>query len=288
MSEKTKALRAMINAPGSVIAPCAYDCISLRAIELAGFKVAGTTGYGMHGAMLGSPDNGLLAFNEMVAALGKMADSSSIPVMADAEGGYGNALSVIRTVREFEKAGMAGLFIEDQKLPPNCPFIKQTEQISVNEMIGKIKAALDTRVDPDFIIVARTDAPFEESVRRANLYLEAGADMVKVLPKTKEEFLAYPKLIHGPIHMGLYANKGINDGMNAKDVEEMSEGKYKILTFPMTGLYSATAALIDAMNYIIQNGTDEGYTGKCLSGPQYQKFIGVDKYKADLEKYVRD
>ena len=285
MSMQTKKLRSIIEREGATIAPCAYDALSLKAIQAAGFEVAGTTGYGMHGAMLGSPDNGLLAFNEMVAALGKMADSVDIPIMADAEGGYGNALGVIRTVREFEKAGIAGLFIEDQKLPPNCPFIKGTEQISVNEMCGKIQAALDTRKDKDFIIVARTDAPFEEAVRRANIYLEAGADMVKVLPKNKDEFLKYPKLINGPIHLGMYANKGINDGYTATDAGKLG---YKIITYPMSCLFAATAALIDVMKYIKEHDTDEGYQGLTLGFDEYLKFIGVEEYKAQLLKYVKE
>jgi len=284
--EKNKKLRDLINGKEAVIAPCCYDGLSARAIQAAGFEVAGTTGYGMHGAMLGCPDNGLLAFNEMVDALGKIADCVDIPIMADAEGGYGNAINVMRTVREFEKAGISGLFIEDQKLPANCPFIKGTEQISVDEMVGKIKAALDTRTDENFIIVARTDAPFEESVRRANLYLEAGADMVKVLPKTKEEFMAYPKLVKGPIHIGMYANKGINDGLTADDACKM--GSYKIVTYPMDGLFAATQALLDVMKYIHDNRTDEGYTGRTIAFNDYVKFIGGDEYKANLLKYVKD
>lgn len=284
MITKAQQLRQLLAGNEVLVAPCAYDALSAKAIEAAGFKLAGTTGYGMHGSILGTPDNGLLAFNEMAAALGKMADAVDIPIMADAEGGYGNAINIIRTVREFEKAGIAGLFIEDQKLPPNCPFIKATENISIEEMVGKIKAAADTRRDENFVIVARTDAPFAEAVERANIYLEAGADMVKVIPKTKEELLAYPSQINGPIHLGLYANKGINDGLTATDAVKLG---YKIITYPMSCLFAATAALMSVMNYIKEHDTDEGYPGMTLSFDEYLQFIGAEKYKELDQKYLK-
>jgi len=285
LNKKCQKLREIITRPGFSIAPCAYDALSVKAIELAGFEVAGTTGYGMHGAMLGTPDNGLLAFNEMVNALGKMADAVSIPIMADAEGGYGNAINTIRTIHEFEKAGIAGLFIEDQKIPTNCPFIKKPESISIDEMIGKIKAAVDTRQDKDFIIVARTDAPFEEAIERSNAYLAAGADMVKIIPKSRKELEAYPAKINGPIHLGFIANKGINDGMTAADAGKLG---YKIITFPMAGLFASTAALINMMQYIKEHGTDEGYDKQALKFDEYMKFIGIDNYKSQSAKYIKD
>ncbi|MDY6086833.1 MAG: isocitrate lyase/PEP mutase family protein [Succiniclasticum sp.] len=283
MTTKNEKLRTLINGKETIIAPCAYDALSLKAIAAAGFSCAGTTGFGMHGAILGQPDNGLLAFNEMAAALSKMTDAVDIPVMADAEGGYGSALNVIRTVHEFEKIGISGLFIEDQKNPPNCPFIKPPETISVDEMVGKIRAALDARKDKNFVIVARTDAPFEEGVRRANIYLEAGADMVKVLPKNKNELLEYPALINGPIHLGLYRNKGLNDGMTAYDCGKIG---YKIITYPMDCLFSATASLLGIMKWIKDHGTDEGYEGPYMNFSDYLNFIGADKYKENFLKYI--
>ena len=195
-----KRLRELINGEGAVIAPCAYDAISARCIQSVGFDLIATTGFGMHGAMLGTPDNGLLAFNEMVEACGKMADAVDIPIMADAEGGYGNAINTYRTIRSFEKAGIAGLFIEDQKLPPNCPFFKGTSMIREAEMVGKIKAACDARQDPDFVIVARTEAHGQEAVDRCNAYAEAGADMVKIIPMSRQELEYYQTVVKAPLH----------------------------------------------------------------------------------------
>ena len=283
MVRQTTKLRELLATNDYLVAPCAYDALSARAIQAAGFKVAGTTGYGMHGAVLGQPDTGLLALNETVSILSKMADAVDVPILADAEGGYGSAMNVIRTIKEYEKTGVGGLFIEDQKQPPNCPFIKAPELISTDEMVGKIRAAVDTRKDKDLVIIARTDAPFEEAIERANAYMEAGADMVKILPKTREELEALPSRVNGPIHLGLYANKGINDGMTAADCGKLG---YKIITFPMSCLFANVAATMSILQYIQENGTDEGYTGKAMQFNEYLKFIGVDEYKTLISKYL--
>ena len=283
MGRQTTKLRELLSTNDYLVAPCAYDALSARAIQAAGFKVAGTTGYGMHGAVLGQPDTGLLALNETVSILSKMADAVDIPILADAEGGYGSAMNVIRTIKEYEKTGVGGLFIEDQKQPPNCPFIKAPELISTDEMVGKIRAAVDTRKDKDLVIIARTDATVEEAIERANAYMEAGADMVKILPKTREELEALPSRVNGPIHLGLYANKGINDGMTAADCGKLG---YKIITFPMSCLFANVAATMSILQYIQENGTDEGYTGKVMQFNEYLKFIGVDEYKTLISKYL--
>ena len=283
MVRQTTKLRELLATNDYLVAPCAYDALSARAIQAAGFKIAGTTGYGMHGAVLGQPDTGLLALNETVSILSKMADAVDIPILADAEGGYGSAMNVIRTIKEYEKTGVGGLFIEDQKQPPNCPFIKAPELVSTDEMVGKIRAAVDTRKDKDLVIIARTDAPFEEAIERANAYMEAGADMVKILPKTREELEALPSRVNGPIHLGLYANKGINDGMTAADCGKLG---YKIITFTMSCMFANFAATMSILQYIQENGTDEGYTGKVMQFNEYLKFIGVDEYKTLISKYL--
>lgn len=285
MGKQNKKLRELLASNNYLIAPCAYDALSARAIEAAGFPIAGTTGYGMHGVVLGQPDTGLLALNETVSILSKMVDAVDIPILADAEGGYGSAMNVIRAVREYEKTGVAGLFIEDQKQPPNCPFIKPPEIISTDEMIGKIRAAVDTRQDPDMVIIARTDAPFEEAIERANAYLAAGADMVKVLPKTRRELELLPSRVNGPLHLGLYAHKGINDGMTAADCGKLG---YKVITFPVSCLFAQTAALLSMLKYMKEHETDEGYPGQTIAFEDYLKFVGVDYYKELGDKYLRD
>ena len=148
----TTKLRRLLKEKDYLMAPCAYDALTAKCIEASGFDLIGTTGYGMHGAMIGTPDTGLLGMNETVAALSKMQNAVDIPILADGEGGYGSALNVIRMIREYEKTGIGGVFIEDQTQPPNCPFIMKPQLISKEEMVGKIKAAVDARRDDDLVI----------------------------------------------------------------------------------------------------------------------------------------
>ena len=283
MEKQSTKLRKLLKDNAYLVAPCAYDALSAKAIEKSGFLVAGTTGYGMHGVVLGQPDTGLLALNETVSILSKMADAVDIPLLADAEGGYGSAMNVIRTVKEYEKTGIAGFFIEDQEQPPNCPFIKKPGLVSTEEMVGKIKAAVDTRKDKDLVIIARTDAPFAEAIERANAYMEAGADMVKIIPKTREELEKLPPLVKGPIHLGLYANKGINDGMTAADCGKLG---YKIIPYPVSCLFAQTAALLAFLKYLKEKDTDEGYPGDFISFEDYLKFVDVGYYKQLGDKYL--
>ena len=281
---KAAILRNLLAKEETILAPCAFDAISARMIEKAGFKLAGTTGNGMHGVMLGKPDSGLIAFNEMADALGKMCDAVSIPIIADAEGGYGNAINTIRTVKTFEKAGLGGLFIEDQRLPPNCPFLKQAQMISTAEMIGKIKAAVDTRTDPNFVIVARSDAPFDEACDRLNMYAEAGADLVKAVPKTHSEFMELPKRVKTPLHFGFTSRKGIHDGMNAWEVGKVG---YKIVTFPMVPFSIMAYSGFEALKTLMKEGTDEKTTNM-FTLEEYFDFIGFDELRALEKKYLAE
>ena len=274
-------LRELMQDNEYLIAPCAYDALTAKAIEKAGFQVAGTTGQGMHGVILGQPDNGLLAFNEMVDACGKIADSVDIPILCDAEGGYGNALNVTRTVRAFEKAGVAGIFIEDQKLPPNCPFIKKPETISVEEMCGKIRAAADARTDPDFVIVARTDAPFDEAIERARAYLEAGADLIKPIPKSIKELELWPQKVDAPLHVGYMSN--VNSGLTAREIGQMG---YKFITFPLNMLYMYAKTCEIYYKTLLKEETDISLQEKMMSFEVYQEFIGMEEYMRIQEKYI--
>ena len=283
---KRKKLRQLIAERDYIIAPGAYDALSAKAIEKAGFEVVGTTGYGMHGVILGEPDAGLLSLSEEVAMVKHICDSVKIPVMADGEGGFGNALNTFRTVKEYERTGISGLFLEDQKQPPNCPFIKKPDVIPMHEMIGKIKAALDARIDEDMIIIARTDTlDFSEAVERANAYYEAGADMVKILPKTREQLEQIPKLVHAPLHLGMFPGRGINDGLTAADCGKMG---YKIITFPLSALFAQTYALIHFFKYLKNHETDEGYCGNTVTFEEYLDFVNVDRIRRLGKKYGLD
>src|SRR5919201_1568569 len=170
----TTRLRQMLAEPGIVVAPGAYDGFSARLIEAAGFHAIYMTGAGTAASHLGQPDLGLTTLTEMAAHASHLASCISLPLIADADTGYGNALNVVRTVREYEKAGVAGLHIEDQVAPKKCGHIAGKQVIPAKEFAEKIRAAVEYRTDPDFVIIARTDARavtgLDDAIARANLY----------------------------------------------------------------------------------------------------------------------
>lgn len=180
--KRTTRLRELIQAPEILVAPGAYDPFIARCIESAGFEAVYMTGAGVSHVRLGQPDLGLLTFSEMLDQAGRIADAVDLPVLADADTGYGNALNVMRTVRAYERAGLAGLHIEDQEMPKRCGHFDRKRVIDLPEMLGKLKAALDSRQDDDFQIIARTDARtalgMEQAMERAQAFAEVGADVV--------------------------------------------------------------------------------------------------------------
>jgi 2-methylisocitrate lyase-like PEP mutase family enzyme len=185
-----------------IVAPGAYDCITARTIAQAGFSAVYMTGAGT-AATLGFPDYGLVTMSEMADNAGRIAASVDVPVIADADTGYGNELNATRTIREYEKRGVAGLHIEDQGFPKKCGHLDNKVIVPLDEYLAKVRAAVAARTNPDFVIIARTDSRavlgLEEAIRRANAALEAGADMAFVeAPQTMEEVAAVPKLVKGP------------------------------------------------------------------------------------------
>ena len=195
-------LRALLASPEMVIAPGAYDGVTARLIEQAGFSAVYMTGAGTSAAH-GFPDYGLLTLTEMVDNAALIARATSLPVISDADTGYGNELNVTRAVREFEGRGVAAIHIEDQVSPKRCGHLDGKEVVSREEFVSKIRAARAARRSSDFFIIARTDSRavigYDEAIQRANLALEAGADMafVEAIP-TLEELAAIPKAVAGP------------------------------------------------------------------------------------------
>jgi 2-methylisocitrate lyase-like PEP mutase family enzyme len=195
-------LRQLLRQEQMLLAPGAYDCITARTIAQAGFSAVYMTGAGT-AATLGYPDYGLVTMSEMADNAGRLASAVDVPVIADADTGYGNELNATRTVREYERRGVAGLHIEDQGFPKKCGHLDNKVIVPLDEYLAKVRAAVAARQNPDFVIIARTDARavlgFEEAIRRANAALEAGADVAFVeAPQTLEEVAAVPRLVKGP------------------------------------------------------------------------------------------
>jgi len=197
-----RTIRDLIAAPGMVVAPGAFECIGARFIEQAGYPLIYMSGAGT-AATLGYPDYGLTTLTEMAANAGRIARAVDVPVIADADTGFGNELNTVRCVQEYERAGVAGLHIEDQGFPKRCGHLADKQVIEREPFLSKIAAAASARRSPDFWLIARTDARashgLAEAITRANLALEAGADMAFVeAPQTIEELATVPREVAGP------------------------------------------------------------------------------------------
>jgi len=202
-----KRLRELLGSGTLIVAPGAYDCISARLIKQAGFDVIYMTGTGT-AASLGYPDLGLVGLTEMAENAGRIVDATDLPLIADADTGYGNELNAVRTVREFERRGAAAIHIEDQVFPKKCGHLDNKAVIPLEDYLSKIRAASQARRTVDFVLIARTDSRaalgFEEAVRRANAALDAGADVAFVeAPQTLDEVAAVPRLVKGPCLMNV-------------------------------------------------------------------------------------
>ena len=228
----TRRLRELLSGNGMVRAPGVYDGITAKLAEQAGFDALYMTGAGTSMAR-GYPDFGLLTLTEMAGNATMIARSVAVPVIADADTGYGNELNVTRTVREYERGGVAGLHIEDQVSPKRCGHLDGKEVVPRGEFVAKIRAAVAARMDPDFVIIARTDARsvlgLDEAVARANLALAAGADIAFVeAAATQEEVEAIPKLVHGPCLLNLVV-AGKTPDIGLGDAEELG---YRVAIMP--------------------------------------------------------
>jgi 2-methylisocitrate lyase-like PEP mutase family enzyme len=225
-------LRELLRRDGMVVAPGAYDCITARLIERAGFPAVYMTGAGT-AATLGYPDYGLVTMSEMVGNAGRIAAAIAVPIIADADTGYGNELNAVRTVREYETAGVAGIHIEDQEFPKKCGHLEGKRIVPREDWLAKIRAAAAARRDRDFAIIARTDARavagFDEAILRANEALAAGADMAFVeAPQSLEEVAAVPRRVKGPCLLNV-VHGGKTPDLDLREAERVG---YKLAILP--------------------------------------------------------
>ena len=252
--KKSARLRQLISQPEVLVAPGAYDGITARLVEQAGFSTVYMTGAGTSMAH-GFPDFGLLSMSEMVDNASVMARTVEIPVISDADTGYGNELNVTRTVREFEARGVAGIHIEDQVAPKRCGHLDGKEIIPQNEFISKIRAAVAARQDPDFVIIARTDsravAGFDEAIGRANAAMAAGADVAFVeAVQSAEELALVPKRVNGPCLLNVVPG-GKTPRVNMQDAQALG---YRIAILPGLLLTAVMMAADQALRTLKETG----------------------------------
>ncbi|ANY16863.1 isocitrate lyase/PEP mutase family protein [Bordetella pseudohinzii] len=272
-------LRAMIHANGMIVAPGAFDGITARLTEQAGFEAVYMTGAGTS-ASKGYPDFGLLTMSEMADNAGLIARAARIPVIADADTGYGNELNVTRTVQEYEMRGVAALHIEDQVSPKRCGHLDGKELVSREDYLAKIRAAVAARRNPDFTIIARTDAravaSLDEALWRANAALAAGADMVFVeAAQTLEEIALVPQAVRGPCLFNLVK------GGKSPDVtlEQLRGFGYKLTILPSLLLVAVVQACDQALGDLQRTGV----APDAESGPKLQeraRRFGADEWNA--------
>ena len=222
----TTKLRQLLTSTPLVVPGC-YDAMSAKVLERAGFPAVYMTGYGTSLALLGLPDAGLATMSEMHLNARYIANAVGVPVIADADNGYGNAINVMRTVREYIQTGVAGIHIEDQAIPKRCGHVAGRRVIPIEEAVGKYRAAAAVRrdLDPDFVVIARTDArgahggSLDEAIRRANAYLEAGADLAFVEgPTSLEEVARVCREVRGPI---FYNQTGVSPRLTPAQMKEL-------------------------------------------------------------------
>jgi 2-methylisocitrate lyase-like PEP mutase family enzyme len=271
--------RALLQRDGMVVAPGAYDCITAKLIEQAGFAAVYMTGAGT-AATLGYPDFGLVTMCEMVANAGRIAAAVALPVIADADTGYGNELNVFRTVREFERSGVAGIHIEDQGFPKKCGHLEGKEIIPREDYTAKIRAAAAARRDKDFVIIARTDsravAGFDEAVARANAAFSAGADMAFVeAPQSEEEVAAVPRLVNGPCLLNVVRGGKTPD----LDLREASAMGYKLAIVPGL-LIKSVVGICDRMLAELKTSHRHPLPVEEITVPEMFRRFGADEWDA--------
>ena len=249
MSERpTTRLRELLAGPDLILAPGVADALNARLVAQEGFDAIYMTGAGTTAVRLGMPDIGLLTMTEMVDNAARIVDSSGLPLIADADNGYGGPLNVRRAIQAYERAGVAGVHLEDQVLPKRCGHLAGKQLVPVQDMVVKVKAAVDARRDDDFVIIARTDAlaveGFEAALARAALYGEAGADVLFVeSPRTLEQLAEIPKRLEGPQLFNM-ASSGKTPLLGAEEIAGLG---FKLVIYPnwllLAGIRAATRVL---------------------------------------------
>ena len=276
--------RALLQRDGMVVAPGAYDCITAKLIEQAGFATVYMTGAGT-AATLGYPDFGLVTLSEMVANAGRIAAAVELPVIADADTGYGNELNAFRTVREFERSGVAGIHIEDQEFPKKCGHLEGKQIIPREDWLAKIRAATAARRDQDFTITPRTDARavagFDEAVVRANAALAAGADMAFVeAPQTAEEVAAVPRLVKGPCILNVVRG-GKTPDLDLREAERMG---YKLAIIPAL-LIKSVVGICDRMLAELKASHCHPPPVTEITVPEMFRRFGADEWDALRDRF---
>ena len=286
--KKSTLLKNMIAERKALVCPGAHDVISAKLIERAGFKACQVSGFGLSASYLGLPDMAFLSFSEALNFSKNIIDAVEVPVMVDADTGFGNAINAMRVTEEFIKIGAAGMNIEDQVFPKRCGHLEGKQIIPMEEMVLKIKACIEVKkqLDPDFVINARTDAiavsGVDEAIRRGNAYADAGADLIFIeAPRTKEDIKRLTREIQAPISINLF--DAVSGGKTPLiSIDELREMGVARISIPVGPLFAAIRGMINYLD-VIKDGIAEGRDDLVVPFAEFKDLIGFNKYR-DLEK----
>lgn len=281
-------LKKLIENGELVQAPGVYDALTAKIVESNGFNAVYMTGYGTTAAHFAYPDIGLITMTEMVENVRRIASAIQIPLIADADTGYGNPVNVIRTVKEYEKAGAAAIHIEDQVWPKRCGHMAGKQVINASDMVGKIKAAVDTRQDENFLIIARTDAlatdGFDHAIERGQMFDEAGADIIFIeAPVSREQVEKIPKLLPSkPLLLNLAPR---TPNFSAQEIQDMG---YAVALYPGVCIAGVITGCIEEVRRLKETGKQRNFEDFIQSFVEMNNFLGL-QYYSDLErKYKND
>ncbi|MGE5262352.1 MAG: isocitrate lyase/PEP mutase family protein [Acidobacteriota bacterium] len=283
----TTRLRSLLKLSSILVAPGAADALTARLIQEAGFAAVYATGAGIANAQFAIPDIGLLTMTEMVEQVRRMANAVDVPVIADADTGYGNPLNVQRTVREYEQAGIAAIQIEDQVSPKKCGHFAKKEVIAEEEMVQKLRAAVAARRDPDLVLIARTDSlathGYDTAVARARLYAANGADVVFVeAPTNREQISRLPQEVPVPLLFNM------TEGAKTPQVSarELEEYGYRLVIYPNTALRVAMRAVQEALSILKAEESSAALLPHMVSWDERQRIVRLPEYEELDQQFV--
>ena len=285
----TANFRKLLSEPGIIVAPGAYDCLTATIIQQAGFPAVYMTGAGTSVARLGYPDLALATMSEMLGNAADIASVVDVPVIADADTGYGGILNVQRTVRQYERTGVAAIHIEDQEFPKRCGHLDNKRVIPAEDMVQKIRAAVDARTDPDFTIIVRTDAlavtGWDDSMHRCEDYIKAGADVLFVEAlRTPEEAERVTKSLGVPLLYN-FVETGKSPLIPASELEQLG---FKIVIFPVSALLTVCRVVTDLMRELKLKGTTSHLMDNMVNVEECFNIVGLDAMLAKDAAYSGD
>jgi carboxyvinyl-carboxyphosphonate phosphorylmutase len=282
-------LRELLSAGAPLMAPGAYDALSARLIEQAGFDAVYMTGFGTTASLIGRPDVGLLSGAEMVDNARRIVSAVDVPVIADADTGYGNALNVVRTVQLYEQAGVAGIQLEDQVMPKRCGHMSGKLLIGADEMVGKIRAAVSARHDPDLVVIARTDAVavdgLDAAIERARAFADAGADLLFVEAPTSEDDIArVAKELSGVAPLVFnWAEGGRTPPLSLERIAELG---FALVLYPIGTLLAATAGIRSLLATLKAEGTPVSALDAVPTFGQFTDLIGLPEIQSLEQRFT--